>query len=41
MKLSAQQLEQFEREGYLFFPNLFTSQEVTPPEELQGVLKAA
>ena len=27
MKLSAQQLEQFEREGYLFFPALFTPDE--------------
>jgi len=28
MKLSSQQLEQFDREGYLFFPSLFTRPEI-------------
>jgi ectoine hydroxylase len=28
MKLSPRQLEQFDREGYLFFPSLFTPQEI-------------
>ena len=28
MKLSPQQLEQFDREGYLFFPGLFTQPEI-------------
>ncbi|HJY78246.1 MAG TPA: phytanoyl-CoA dioxygenase family protein, partial [Burkholderiales bacterium] len=28
MKLSPEQLEQFDREGYLFFPGLFTPQEI-------------
>jgi len=28
MKLTDQQLEQFDRDGYLFFPSLFTSEEV-------------
>jgi len=28
MKLSAQQIEQFDREGYLFFPSLFSAQEM-------------
>jgi len=36
MKLTPAQSAQFEREGFLFFPGLFT-----PPEELQGALKAA
>ena len=27
MRLSKEQLEQFDREGYLFFPSLFTPQE--------------
>ena len=31
MKLSPEQLEQFEREGYLFFPGLFS------PEEMQVI----
>jgi ectoine hydroxylase len=30
MKLTPQQLEQFDREGYLFFPGLFTQPEITP-----------
>jgi ectoine hydroxylase len=34
MKLTRQQLEQFEREGYLFFPGLFSADEI-------GVLNAA
>ena len=28
MRLSAQQLEQFDRDGYLFFPSLFTQREI-------------
>src|SRR5256885_10318657 len=28
MKLTPQQLEQFDREGYLFFPSLFSAQEI-------------
>ena len=28
MRLSKEQLEQFDREGYLFFPSLFTPQEI-------------
>ena len=28
MKLSSEQLQQFDREGYLFFPGLFTPQEI-------------
>ena len=28
MKLTPRQLEEFERDGYLFFPGLFTPQEV-------------
>src|SRR5438477_9262602 len=28
MKLNPQQVEQFDREGYLFFPSLFTPQEI-------------
>ena len=28
MKLSAEQLEKFDREGYLFFPGLFTREEI-------------
>ena len=28
MRLSTAQLEQFEREGYLFFPRLFSAQEI-------------
>ena len=28
MKLTAQQLEQFERDGYLFFPSLFSPDEI-------------
>ncbi|MEQ1880601.1 MAG: phytanoyl-CoA dioxygenase family protein, partial [Burkholderiales bacterium] len=28
MKLTAQQHEQFDREGYLFFPGLFSQQEI-------------
>ena len=28
MKLTSEQLAQFEREGYLFFPELFTAQEM-------------
>ena len=28
MKLAPQQLEQFDREGYLFFPSLFTAPEI-------------
>src|SRR3989475_13109399 len=28
MKLTSQQLEQFDREGYLFFPKLFTREEM-------------
>jgi ectoine hydroxylase len=35
MQLSPEQLQQFDREGYLFFPSLFR------PEGLQGKLKAA
>jgi ectoine hydroxylase len=38
MRLSPQQLEQFDREGYLFFPSLFTPQRV---RVLGGQLKAA
>jgi len=34
MKLTSAQIEQFEREGYLFFPSLFSANEI-------GVLKAA
>ena len=34
MKLTRQQIEQFEREGYLFFPGLFSADEI-------GVLNAA
>ena len=30
MKLTPQQLEQFDRDGYLFFPSLFTPAEITP-----------
>src|SRR3954466_16254847 len=30
MKLTPQQLEQFEREGYLFFPAQFTREEMKP-----------
>ena len=30
MKLTQQQLEQFDREGYLFFPSLFAKAEITP-----------
>jgi ectoine hydroxylase len=30
MKLTPQQLEQFDREGYLFFPSLFAQTEITP-----------
>ena len=28
MKLSKEQLEQFDRDGYLFFPSLFTAEEI-------------
>ena len=28
MKLTSQQLEQFDRDGYLFFPSLFTPAEI-------------
>ena len=28
MKLSAQQLRQFDEEGYLFFPNCFSEEEI-------------
>ena len=28
MKLTTEQLEQFEREGYLFFPSLFSREEI-------------
>ncbi len=28
MKLSPEQLEHFEREGYLFFPSLFSAEEI-------------
>ncbi|MEY3707196.1 MAG: hypothetical protein RL585_1753, partial [Pseudomonadota bacterium] len=28
MKLTQQQLEQFEQDGYLFFPSLFSEQEM-------------
>jgi ectoine hydroxylase len=28
MKLSAEQLERFDRDGYLFFPSLFTEAEI-------------
>jgi hypothetical protein len=28
MKLSAEQLERFDREGYLFLPSLFTKAEI-------------
>jgi len=28
MKLTPEQLERFDREGYLFFPSLFTRQEI-------------
>ena len=30
MKLTPQQLDQFDRDGYLFFPRLFTQAEITP-----------
>ena len=30
MKLTPQQLDQFDRDGYLFFPSLFTQAEITP-----------
>jgi len=30
MKLTPQQLEQFDRDGYLFFPKLFSQAEITP-----------
>ena len=28
MKLTAEQLERFDRDGYLFFPSLFTPEEI-------------
>src|SRR5438034_9908307 len=34
MQLTQEQLEQFDRDGYLFFPSLFT------PEEIQVLLNA-
>ena len=34
MQLTQHQLEQFDRDGYLFFPSLFT------PEEIQVLLSA-
>ena len=38
MKLSKEQSEQFERDGYLFFPSLFTPEEVkTLIDEVPGL----
>ena len=34
MKLTPEQLEQFDRDGYLFFPSLFS------PQETQNLLDA-
>ena len=28
MKLSTEQIERFDRDGYLFFPSLFTAEEI-------------
>ena len=36
MKLTPQQLEQFDRDGYLFFPSLFTPEEVKVLRQLRG-----
>jgi ectoine hydroxylase len=33
MKLTPAQIEQFDREGYLFFPGLFAREEITPLQE--------
>ena len=38
MKLTQTQIEQFDRDGYLFFPNLFTPEEIGPlAAEVPGI----
>ena len=42
MKLTPEQLQQFDRDGYLFFPSLFTATEVKAlTDEVPGAVRAA
>ena len=41
MKLTPQQYEAFERDGYLFFPGLFTADETAPLNAAVPALYAA
>ena len=42
MKLTEQQLRQFDEEGYLFFPNYFSADEIAIMKgEVPGIVKAS